>query len=98
MRLSLSLALSGIAISSAFASLLSRQEVPECALTCIANADLGGCAATDNVCLCESQKFVNSTETCFDRECEAQDLEDAGAFVKATCKSVGVTIPTAAAS
>ncbi|KAL5514638.1 hypothetical protein ACEPAG_1954 [Sanghuangporus baumii] len=96
MRFSLSIVLSGIAISSSFASLLSRQKVPACALTCIANADHGRCTATDNVCLCENQKFINSTETCLDRECEAQDLEDARAFVKAACEAFGVTIPTAA--
>ncbi|KAL5497798.1 hypothetical protein ACEPAH_2729 [Sanghuangporus vaninii] len=99
MHLSLSFVLSGIAISSAFASLLSRQDEPgtACVSTCIANADLDGCSATDNVCLCKSQAFIDSIETCFDRECEAQDLENARVFVEATCEAVGVTIPAPAA-
>ena len=64
-------------------------------MTCISDADLGGCAATDNVCLCESQVFIDSIEACLDETCSAQDLEDAREFIESVCDSVGVPIQLA---
>ncbi|EJD01847.1 uncharacterized protein FOMMEDRAFT_87837, partial [Fomitiporia mediterranea MF3/22] len=64
-----------------------------CALTCIANADSGGCSATDNVCLCESKEFIGDVESCIDNTCQGQDKEEAKQFVQDTCASVGVPYP-----
>ncbi|EJD01850.1 uncharacterized protein FOMMEDRAFT_88233 [Fomitiporia mediterranea MF3/22] len=88
MRFTITLLFAGVA--SAF--LVSRQNVPQCALTCIGNADLGGCSATDNQCLCTNQQFIQSTTTCIESTCSGSDLAAAEAFAQQSCASVGVTL------
>lgn len=70
----------------------------ECALTCIASANLAGCSSTDNKCLCTSQAFISSTTTCIESTCQGDDLQNAIAFAQQTCEAVGVTLSTPAAT
>ncbi|KAL5497784.1 hypothetical protein ACEPAH_2715 [Sanghuangporus vaninii] len=88
MRFAVALLFAGFAS----ATLYQRQTVPQCALTCIANADLGGCSATDNNCLCNNQQFVSSTASCIQSSCSGDDLQNAIAFAQQTCETVGVTL------
>lgn len=59
-----------------------------CSIPCLVNADLGNCSATDNVCLCKSQAFVNSTTACIENACTGADLANAEADAEAICASV----------
>ncbi|EDQ99285.1 uncharacterized protein LACBIDRAFT_295998 [Laccaria bicolor S238N-H82] len=82
-------------------SLFSRQNIPSCAGECIASADLGGCATTDNACLCKSKVFVSSTAACIERTCTGSDLATAIAAAEAICAAAGVTLsdlPTVSAT
>ncbi|KAL5478523.1 hypothetical protein ACEPAI_2707 [Sanghuangporus weigelae] len=88
MRFAVALLFAGFAS----ASLYQRQTVPQCALTCIANADLGGCSATDNNCLCNNPQFVSSTASCIESSCTGDDLNNAIGFAQQTCEAVGVTL------
>ena len=68
----------------------------ECALVCIANAPLGGCASTDNKCLCENPIFIDNVQSCIQSTCTGEDLTTAENFITETCDAVGVTsLPTA---
>ncbi|KAF5350713.1 hypothetical protein D9756_008564 [Leucocoprinus leucothites] len=92
MRFSLVIAVAAF-VSSASASLISRQGgLPQCAFECITKADLGGCQATDNNCLCRSDTFLNSSTNCIGQTCKGQDLEDATAAARQLCAIVGVTL------
>ncbi|KIJ98605.1 hypothetical protein K443DRAFT_9038 [Laccaria amethystina LaAM-08-1] len=89
------------AASASASTLLGRQSIPACAGTCIANADLGGCSATDNTCLCKSSTFVTSTATCIESSCKGDDLDAAIAAAEQLCAAVGVTLsdlPTGSAT
>ncbi|EDR04189.1 uncharacterized protein LACBIDRAFT_304862 [Laccaria bicolor S238N-H82] len=89
------------AASASASSLYSRQNIPACAGTCIASADLGGCSATDNACLCKSTAFVDSTAACIETACTGSDLQAAIAAAEALCAAVGVTLsglPTGSAT
>ncbi|KDR69077.1 hypothetical protein GALMADRAFT_77836, partial [Galerina marginata CBS 339.88] len=61
---------------------------PACAFPCIVGADLDGCAPTDNVCLCTSEPFVNSTTSCIESKCTGDDLIAAEQFAEALCAAV----------
>ncbi|KIJ93339.1 hypothetical protein K443DRAFT_112214, partial [Laccaria amethystina LaAM-08-1] len=83
--------------SPSYASLLahtlfSRQSIPACLSTCLANADLGGCVATDNACLCKSQVFVTGVATCVYQACTGADLTAAFNDAEQLCLAVGVTL------
>ncbi|KAI6110104.1 hypothetical protein F5141DRAFT_1004140, partial [Pisolithus sp. B1] len=52
-----------------------------CADTCITSANLGGCSATDNSCLCRSQSFVSAVTSCIETSCSGSDLQQAEEFV-----------------
>ncbi|KAF8237630.1 hypothetical protein L208DRAFT_1246381, partial [Tricholoma matsutake] len=56
-----------------------------CAASCIANANLQGCAATNNTCLCTNQAFVNGTTTCIEASCTGSDLTNAIAASQTLC-------------
>lgn len=73
-------------------SLVGRQNLPGCALPCVANAATFGCSSTDNSCLCHNQGFVNSSTTCIEQRCSGNDLTQAEEFSQAICLSVGVTL------
>jgi hypothetical protein len=60
----------------------------DCAIPCLQNADLGSCDPQDNVCLCNNQSFINSTTTCIENSCSADDLASAEAEADAICESV----------
>ena len=60
----------------------------DCAISCLQNADLGSCSATDNVCLCNNQPFIDSTTACIENACSGDDLANAEAFAVAICESV----------
>ncbi|KAF5372590.1 hypothetical protein D9758_005163 [Tetrapyrgos nigripes] len=85
-------ALAAALFSGASASTLRARQIPNCASVCIANADYDGCAPTDNVCLCHSQKFVSSTAECIAGACTGDDLEQANADSRQLCAAVGVTL------
>ncbi|KAI6112382.1 hypothetical protein EDD17DRAFT_1595822 [Pisolithus thermaeus] len=83
------------ALSSVSAGLVSRQSLPSCANPCITNANLGGCSATDDTCLCENQTFINSTTTCIESSCTGNDLQEAEQYAQSLCLAVGVTLTIA---
>ncbi|KAI6115318.1 hypothetical protein EDD16DRAFT_1594859 [Pisolithus croceorrhizus] len=95
MRAAVALVALSAALSSASAGLVSRQSLPSCANPCITNANLGGCSATDDTCLCESQTFINSTTTCIESSCTGNDLQEAEQYAQSLCLAVGVTLTIA---
>jgi hypothetical protein len=100
MRFTLTFVSVAVALSTATASLIARQSLPSCAVTCLAKANFGGCSQDDNHCLCANEAFINSTTTCIEAECSGSDLTNAEAYSQAICKSVGEPIgnSTSAAS
>ncbi|OJA13919.1 hypothetical protein AZE42_08575, partial [Rhizopogon vesiculosus] len=85
--------------SSAFAALTARQAaLPNCASTCLADADYGTCASTDDTCLCNSPAFINSTTTCIQATCTGSDLTNAEEASQALCAAVGVTLTASSSS
>ncbi|KAK6538357.1 hypothetical protein TWF694_011237 [Orbilia ellipsospora] len=66
-------------------------DLPTCAQSCI-TADTGGCNSLDTSCLCNSQTFVNSVETCLLQSCSASDLQTAVNFFQQLCAATGVTL------
>ncbi|XP_006455095.1 hypothetical protein AGABI2DRAFT_194775 [Agaricus bisporus var. bisporus H97] len=77
MRLSFALAVAALA-STVSASLVARQaSLPACALLCITQADSGDCKATDNVCLCNKERFLVSFIRCINFSCQGGDIETA---------------------
>ncbi|CAE6420561.1 unnamed protein product [Rhizoctonia solani] len=78
----------------ASASSLSKRQYPSCAMTCAQSADYDGCAATDNTCMCKSQKFVDSMSTCLTKTCTGDDLAKAQSISNAICKAAGVPLAT----
>ncbi|KAG2124658.1 hypothetical protein DEU56DRAFT_892969 [Suillus clintonianus] len=87
-----------VAFSSAFAALVARQSLPNCAATCLENADYGNCSSTDDTCLCHSQAFINSTTTCIQASCTGSDLTNAEAASQSLCAAVGVTLTVTSAT
>jgi len=85
-------------VYAASASFVPRQFFPDCAIPCLQNADLGSCGAQDNVCLCNNQAFINSTTTCIENSCSADDVASAEAEADAICESVGVTLVASASA
>ncbi|KAG2340382.1 hypothetical protein BDR05DRAFT_890056 [Suillus weaverae] len=84
-----------VAVSSAFATLIARQSLPNCAVACLTNANYGNCSSTDNNCLCHSQAFINSTTSCIQASCTGSDLTNAEAASQSLCAAVvccGVTL------
>ncbi|KAF8898077.1 hypothetical protein CPB85DRAFT_191366 [Mucidula mucida] len=70
-------------------SLYPRQsDLPDCAMTCIQSADSSGCSSTDQTCLCKSSAFVQSSATCLQSTCSADELNTAVQVAEALCKSV----------
>ncbi|KAK7442062.1 hypothetical protein VKT23_016338 [Stygiomarasmius scandens] len=79
------------------ASALRARQIPNCAATCLASADLGDCQPTDNACLCNNQAFVSSTATCIAESCQGDELEQANAASRSLCAAVGVTLTSSVA-
>ncbi|KAI6145231.1 hypothetical protein BKA82DRAFT_4171290 [Pisolithus tinctorius] len=98
MRFAVALVALSAALSSMGAGLISRQSLPSCAEPCITNANLDGCSATDDTCLCNSQTFVNSATSCIESACTGSDLQQAEQFAQSLCLSVGVTLTIATPS
>ncbi|KAF9042804.1 hypothetical protein BDZ89DRAFT_1059699 [Hymenopellis radicata] len=78
-------------LSSVLSFATSTELYPDCATTCIHNADFGDCSSTDNTCLCKSFSFVNSTRSCFEATCNSGDYDSAIGVSAALCTAVGVT-------
>jgi hypothetical protein len=92
----------------ASASSVAKRQIPSCALgksnrlfritlshfplECMTSADTGSCAATDNTCLCGSDKFVQSTYSCISSTCSGSDLQSAVAAARALCVSAVSTL------
>ncbi|KAG2159469.1 uncharacterized protein EDB93DRAFT_1115887 [Suillus bovinus] len=87
-----------VAVSSAFAALLTRQSLPSCAVPCLTNADFGNCSETDDNCLCHSEAFINSTTSCIQTSCTGSDLTNAEAASQSLCAAVGVTLTSGVAA
>ncbi|KAG1744817.1 hypothetical protein EDB19DRAFT_1874378 [Suillus lakei] len=87
-----------VAFSSAYAALMARQSLPNCAVPCLTNADFGNCSETDDNCLCHSQAFINSTTTCIQSSCSGSDLTNAEAASQQLCAAVGVTLTVTSAT
>ncbi|EMD36955.1 hypothetical protein CERSUDRAFT_95223 [Gelatoporia subvermispora B] len=60
----------------------------DCAEDCLVNADFGGCAQTDDVCLCNSPAFIDSLNACIDAACTGGDLTIAEQEVEGLCAAV----------
>ena len=59
-----------------------------CAVPCLANANLGGCVATDTLCTCKNQAFVSSVTECIYSKCSGSDLTTAVDTAKQICEAV----------
>ncbi|KAI6020106.1 hypothetical protein PISMIDRAFT_678658 [Pisolithus microcarpus 441] len=92
MRVAVVLVALSAALSSVSAGFVSRQTLPACAQTCITSANLGGCSATDDSCLCRNQSFVNAVTSCIESSCTGSDLQQAEEFAQSLCLAVGVTL------
>ncbi|PPQ70107.1 hypothetical protein CVT26_013392 [Gymnopilus dilepis] len=83
----------GAAASVSASSLVARQgSLPDCAIPCTTQADLGGCVISDTHCLCTNEKFVSSTTSCIESKCTGSDLQAAIAYSQGLCLTVGVTL------
>ncbi|KAI0752863.1 hypothetical protein C8Q80DRAFT_480775 [Daedaleopsis nitida] len=91
MRLQIALTLSAVA-SAASGSLIRRQSIPSCASECIVYANTGGCAPTDNACLCKDGAFIGSITTCIEHACSSANAEKAEEDIRALCAAVGVPL------
>ena len=63
-------------------------------MTCLLAANTGTCDATDVVCLCHSDAFIQSTTQCFYGACTGDQLEQALAAGREGCAAV-VRLPFA---
>ena len=61
---------------------------PACSYPCFVNPNLGGCAATNYVCLCNNQEYLSSTSTCILQHCSGADLTTTYRISQATCLAV----------
>ncbi|KAF8801214.1 hypothetical protein BYT27DRAFT_7226963 [Phlegmacium glaucopus] len=86
------------AVVSTSASLVARQSLPDCAASCLLNANLNGCIVSDTHCLCTNQVFVSSTTQCIETSCSGSDLQNALSYSQALCAAVGVTLSNTAAA
>ncbi|KAF8314520.1 hypothetical protein DL93DRAFT_2080179 [Clavulina sp. PMI_390] len=60
--------------------------VTACADSCLANANLDGCGATDYSCLCQDHTFLDTTTQCIYNACtDPTDLQQAVATASAVC-------------
>lgn len=66
--------------------------LPTCSYPCFVSPNLGGCAATNYVCLCNNQEYLTSTSTCILQHCSGADLTTTYRISQATCLAVGVTL------
>ncbi|TFK31666.1 hypothetical protein BDQ12DRAFT_660193 [Crucibulum laeve] len=64
--------------------------IPACAASCVTNADLGDCAATDTICLCKNPIFVSNVSQCAKDNCSKEDVGPALSAFHAICTSVGI--------
>ncbi|KAL4076849.1 hypothetical protein V8B97DRAFT_1509872 [Scleroderma yunnanense] len=97
MRLAVASIALSTALLSANAALVARQTLPSCAASCIANANTGGCAPTDDSCLCSNQAFVSAVVSCVESSCSGNDLVEAEQYAQAIC-AAGVTLTETAPS
>jgi len=69
---------------------------PACAQGCLANATSDQCQPGEVHCLCLDTKFINSTTTCFDSNCNGTDLVAADKAARDNCALAGVTLASTA--
>ncbi|KAG8895546.1 hypothetical protein FRB99_000487 [Tulasnella sp. 403] len=86
------------ALAASLASAQSIADLPECALSCLAQVDTGGCDITDQLCLCKSQAFFTSSTTCVRKTCSPADDQKTAQVSAAICQALGVTLPSPPAS
>ncbi|KAJ7937407.1 hypothetical protein B0H13DRAFT_213419 [Mycena leptocephala] len=67
--------------------------LPACANNCLNNpTNLGGCAQTDETCLCKSLPFVETTYACVLAACQGADQQSAIGVAENLCLVFGVTL------
>ncbi|KAJ7755672.1 hypothetical protein DFH07DRAFT_821358 [Mycena maculata] len=66
---------------------------PSCADDCLNDpTNLGGCAVTDESCLCNSLPFVQTTFACITAACQGSDQQSAISGAENLCLDFGVTL------
>ncbi|KAH9040001.1 hypothetical protein EDB84DRAFT_1476801 [Lactarius hengduanensis] len=65
---------------------------PQCALDCLAVADLGSCLVGEVECLCKNNAFIVSTTQCFEAKCSASELATSESVAQQSCAAAGVTL------
>ncbi|KAH9034769.1 hypothetical protein EDB85DRAFT_1946680 [Lactarius pseudohatsudake] len=58
---------------------------PQCALDCLAVADLGSCLVGEVECLCKNNAFIVSTTQCFEAKCTASELATSENIAQQSC-------------
>ncbi|KAI0725952.1 hypothetical protein C8Q72DRAFT_561698 [Fomitopsis betulina] len=86
------------ALATVQASYLMRRQFPNCASSCLVDADFDGCNSSDDTCLCNSSTFVNSVTSCIESSCSGNDLATAESDAQQLCLAVGVTLATSASA
>jgi len=86
----------GAAVVSTYASLFVRQSssLPECYLTCVAQANLTACNndSTNTKCICTNAGIVSATTACVYSACTGSNLSAALSDAQMVCEAVGVTL------
>ncbi|TFY57793.1 hypothetical protein EVJ58_g6814 [Rhodofomes roseus] len=98
MRCALALTTLLSALATAQASYILRRQFPNCAESCLANANFGSCSSSDDTCLCNSSVFVNSVTSCIQSSCTGSDLTTAESDAQQLCLAVGVTLSASSAA
>ncbi|KAI0922635.1 hypothetical protein AcV5_009556 [Taiwanofungus camphoratus] len=77
---------------------LTKRQFPNCAESCLVNANLGGCNSSDDSCLCNNSAFVDSVTSCIQSSCSGSDLTNAESGARQLCEAVGVTLSASSTS
>lgn len=80
-------------IGSPFDKRQSTLTLPDCGQNCytLALSDIGTCAETDTVCLCEDESFMDTAQQCFQTACESVEIGIIISLGQQTCSSLGTT-------
>ncbi|KAI8455952.1 secreted protein [Phakopsora pachyrhizi] len=69
--------------------------LPNCGQNCLLTAfttSSDGCTQTDFACLCKSQKFTGTSNSCYSSSCTSTEAATAKSWGAKTCASVGVNV------
>ncbi|KAJ7367915.1 hypothetical protein DFH08DRAFT_829750 [Mycena albidolilacea] len=88
--------LASVSIISSVAGAYHPRQIPgfpACANDCLNKpSNLGGCAQTDETCLCKSLPFVQTTFACITAACQGADQQSAITGAENLCLNFGVTL------